>query len=73
MIFIDNTSCKLSIVRMVTWQPVDEAPIAKVQVTMMLPLSSTTVVAAGWRPVVSIVEHIYTQSIIIVSYVARWI
>ena len=37
----------------VIWQPVDEAPVAKVQVTVMLPLSSTTAVE-DWRPVVSV-------------------
>ena len=39
----------------VTWQPVDEAPVAKVQVTVMLPLSSITAVE-DWRPVVSMRE-----------------
>ena len=39
--------------KMVTWQPVDEAPAAKVQVTVMLPLSSITAME-DWRPVVSV-------------------
>ena len=38
---------------MVTWQPVEEAPVANVQVTVMLPFSSTTA-NKDWRPVVSI-------------------
>ena len=38
--------------KMVTWQPVDEAPVAKVQVTVMLPSSSITAVE-DCRPVVS--------------------
>ena len=50
---LKNTSCKLSNLKMVTWQPVDEAPVAKVQVTVILPFSSTTAVD-DWRPVVSI-------------------
>ena len=53
VIFLESTSCKLSMIKMVTWQPVDEAPLAKVQVTVMLPLSSITVVE-DWRPVVSV-------------------
>ena len=36
----------------VIWQPVDEAPVAKVQVTVTIPLSSTTA-WEDWRPVVS--------------------
>ena len=39
----------------VTWQPVDEAPVAKVQVTVMLPFSSITAME-DWRPVVSVSE-----------------
>ena len=39
-------------VKMVTWQPVDEAPEAKVHVTVILPSSSITAVE-DWRPVVS--------------------
>ena len=38
---------------MFTWQPVDNAPVAKVQVTVMLPLSSITAME-DWRPVVSV-------------------
>ena len=52
MIFVVNNSCKLSVMRMVTWQPVELAPVAKVQVTVMLPLSSAIAVE-DWRPVVS--------------------
>ena len=48
---VENTS-KPSII-MVTWQPDDEAPVAKVQVTVMLPFSSTTA-NEDWRPVVSV-------------------
>ena len=48
-----NTTCKLSNMKIVTWQPVDEAPVAKIQVTVILPLSSITAVE-DWRPVVSI-------------------
>ena len=48
-----NTSCKLSNLKIVTWQPVDEAPVAKIQVTVILPFNSTTAVD-DWRPVVSI-------------------
>ena len=54
IILLDSTSCMLFIMKTVTWQPVDEAPVAKVQVTVILPLSSITVVAGGWRPVVSV-------------------
>ena len=43
----------LSIVKIVTWQPGDEAPGAKVQVTVILPFSSITAVD-DWRPVVSV-------------------
>ena len=43
---------KLSTFKTVTWQPVDEAPVAKLQVTVILPLSSMTAVE-DWRPVVS--------------------
>ena len=39
--------------KMVTWQPVEEAPVAKVQVIVMLPFSSITA-NEDWRPVVSI-------------------
>ena len=46
-------SCELSTVNMVTWQPVDEAPVAKIQVTVILPFSSITAVE-DWRPVVSV-------------------
>ena len=49
---LKNTSCKLSNLKMVTWQPVDEAPGAKIQVTVILPFSSTTALE-DWRPVVS--------------------
>ena len=37
---------------MVTWQPADEAPEAKVHVTVILPSNSITAVE-DWRPVVS--------------------
>ena len=50
---MSSSSSKLSIMNTVTWQPVDVAPVAKVQVTVMLPLSSTTAVE-DWRPVVSV-------------------
>ena len=50
---LKNTSCKLSNLKMVTWQPVEEAPVAKIQVTVILPFSSTTAMD-DWRPVVSI-------------------
>ena len=50
---LKNTSCKLSNLKMVTWQPVDEAPGAKIQVTVILPFSSITALE-DWRPVVSI-------------------
>ena len=50
--FKEISSCKLSMLKMVTWQPVDEAPVAKLQVTEMLPLSSMTA-ETDWRPVVS--------------------
>ena len=53
IIFLDSTSCKLSLMKMVTWQPVDKAPEAKTQVTVILPFTSITVVVAGWSPVVS--------------------
>ena len=43
---------KLSSFNMVTRQPVDEVPVAKVQVTVMLPLSSMTA-ETDWRPVVT--------------------
>ena len=42
-----------STIKIVTWQPVDVAPVAKVHVTVMLPLSSKTAVE-DWRPVVSV-------------------
>ena len=49
-----NTSCKLPIMKKVTRQPVvDLEPGAKVQVTVMVPLSSRTAVE-DWRPVVSV-------------------
>ena len=48
-----NTTCKLFNMKIVTWQPVDEAPGAKIQVTVILPFSSTTALE-DWRPVVSI-------------------
>ena len=38
---------------MVTWQPVDVAPVANVHVTVTLPFTSITEEVAGWRPVVS--------------------
>ena len=47
-----SISCELSVVKMVTRQPVDEAPVAKVQVTVMLPSNSITALT-DWRPVVS--------------------
>jgi hypothetical protein len=55
VMFVENkvTSCKASNLKIVTWQPVDEAPVAKIQVTVMLPFSSTTAME-DWRPVVSI-------------------
>ena len=39
----------------VTWHPVDEAPVAKVQVTVILPFSSINAIE-DWRPVVSVSE-----------------
>ena len=53
VILVERTFSELPIVKMVTWQPVDEAPVAKVQVIVMLPLSSITAME-DWRPVVSV-------------------
>ena len=53
MFIIVSSHCDVSTIKMVTWQPVDVAPVAKVQVTVMLPLNSTTAVE-DWRPVVSV-------------------
>ncbi len=39
--------------KMITWQPVDEAPAAKIQVTVMLLFNSITAME-DWRPVVSV-------------------
>ena len=49
-----SISCIVSIINMVTWQPADIAPVANLQVTVMLPSSSRTTVE-DWRPVVSVV------------------
>ena len=53
VMFPEYPSFKLSKLKMDTWQPVDEAPVAKIQVIVMLPFSSTTA-TEDWRPVVSI-------------------
>ena len=54
--FMDKASCKLSIMKSFTWQPVDEAPLAKLQVTVILP-SSSTIATEDWRPVVSVSKN----------------
>jgi hypothetical protein len=38
--------------KMITWQPIDEAPVAKIQVTVILLFNSITAME-DWRPVVS--------------------
>ena len=44
VMFLASSTCKPFIIKMVTWQPVDEAPAAKAQVTVILPSCSITAV-----------------------------
>ena len=50
---------KLSRMRLVMWQPVDVAPLAKVHMTVMLPLIlHSTTALEDWRPVLYVLNDI---------------